>query len=51
MLGSRSARLAALFLVILLFGWGVRLLRKGETHVMRPAPRDAAPNTASFPEE
>lgn len=31
MLASRSARLAAMLLLALLFGWTVRAYRKGET--------------------
>lgn len=56
MLASRSARLAAILLLALLFGWTVRAYRKGETTgipVSAPAvmtPVNETPKTA-FPDE
>lgn len=55
MLSSRSARLAAILLLTLLFGWTVRAYRKGATTVPAapPAARpalDALPKN-SFPDE
>lgn len=41
MLSSRSARLASILLLVLLFGWTVRAWRKGETTLL-PASTPAA---------
>ncbi|MFZ2276265.1 MAG: hypothetical protein WAW39_00640 [Prosthecobacter sp.] len=55
MLPTRSARLAALLLLALLFGWTVRSSRKGKTtNLPPPAPiavplQDTPPS--SFPDE
>lgn len=56
MLSSRSARLAAILLLALLFGWMVRAHRKGETLTLPvPAPAFAAPANEppknTFPDE
>ena len=56
MLASRSARLAAMLLLALLFGWTVRAYRKGETTAIPATPPSATvpvneiPKTA-FPDE
>ncbi len=56
MLSTRSARLAALLLLTLLFGWTVRAYRKGEAALLKPPapailtpPLETPPNT--FPDE
>ncbi|MDZ4402592.1 hypothetical protein [Prosthecobacter sp.] len=38
MLASRSARLAAILLLVLLFGWTMRAYRKGKTTVIPTVP-------------
>lgn len=55
MLPTRSARLAALLLMALLFGWTVRSCRKGKTTNLPPPAPTAAPlhetPPSSFPDE
>lgn len=56
MLASRSARLAAMLLLALLFGWTVRAHRKGGTSAMPSTPPSETPPLhepakSSFPDE
>ncbi|WP_395717759.1 hypothetical protein [Prosthecobacter sp.] len=45
MLSSRSARLAAMLLLVLLFGWTMRAWRKGQTTILPGVKTPAVENS------